>query len=291
MIKTETHKQVTETDLQAINKLTLREYAADEVFTFSAKFIDDEPTSNGRIWSKEWQKANVEHFVGLPVTLNHENNQNLVLGRVYSAEQKENAIYGKVYVPLDSPIGQESKAKIENGLFKSVSIGAIAENQRPIGKHMEILPGKTDRLFELSFVAVPGCQTCSVSKESHESNECNNKCDGSCKCGQTQKNGESAIYCEDKRDATPLLEFANQQIEELKTEFVRLAGLSLNITNKELLENVANQLDPLTLKRFSCGIRENSLVGKGIAEDNSTDNANLKQIAEAFTNIRKTKGV
>ena len=70
-------KQTTQQELESLNRFTLRELNENEVFIFSAKFIDDSPTSNGRIWSKEWQTEAVERklFDGIPFLTNHENNQ------------------------------------------------------------------------------------------------------------------------------------------------------------------------------------------------------------------------
>jgi hypothetical protein len=269
-------------ELAAINKHTLREYSENEVFSFAAKFIDDTVTENGRIWSREWQAANVAKFSGVPVVINHENNQQLVLGRVYQSEIRDNAIHGKIYVPLDTDVGKEARTKIEGGLFKSVSIGAKAENVKQEGKHTRILPSDSDHVYEVSFVAIPGCSSCGVKKES------------ACSCGK-ECSCQSAISETVGNNDASLLEFARGELQNWQNEFVRLTGIILEINDRPLLEKVAQALDPNTLKVFSGKLREHHnkshlMIGRDTAPA-TTEDSDTQRIRESLSNIRKYKGV
>jgi hypothetical protein len=268
-------------ELAAINKLTLREYAENEVYSFSAKFIDDSVTDNGRIWSVEWQEKNVSNFIGKPVGVNHENDQRSVFGRIYHAEQKGNAIFGKIYVPLDTEVGLEARKKIESGLFKNVSLGARSDNTKQEGKHTRILPSENDWVFELSFVEVPGCRSCEVQKESACS------CGQQCSCQSTMQEDIPPGLTMSKE---ALLEFATEERIALGNEFVRVAGLTLSINDKPLLYTVANSIPPKTLKAFSQKLREKYLAeNKSQPEPATSDDA--QRIRESLSNIRKVKGV
>lgn len=265
-------QQTTEADLKLLNRFTLKELREDDVFIFSAKFIDDEPTSNGRVWSKEWMEAAVERklFEGIPVVVNHENDQTLVLGRVYQAEMKDNAVVGKVYVPLDTSLGRQAQTKIESGLFKSVSINAKADNIKQEGKLTRILPSDTDRIFELSFVAVPGCKSCVVTEE-HECQESDNKT---------------------SEEASRLSAFAEHAFANLTDEYVRLMAFTIGTDiNRELYQSIAESVDPLSLQALVNDLKQAYAKGhKGMQETEPTDDASAK-IKEEIEQIHKWKGV
>jgi hypothetical protein len=257
-------------DLTAIRKLTHSEFAESEVFTFRARLIDDTPTANGRIWSREWQTANVNNFVGVPVVVNHENDQSLVLGRVYEATQKDNAIFGSVFVPLSTDIGREAKAKIDAGLFKSVSINASASNTKAEGDLTRILPGDNDRVFEVSFVAVPGCKSCEIVNEAALTNT-----------------GESC-NADDKR-RNHWAEYAEQMHAEATQEFIRVAGFAVGEGFcKTMYEQVASRLDPATIKTMSDDYRRICADRRERAE---CGNSAADQIREMIHSIKKAKGI
>lgn len=262
-------------DLQAIQKLA--EISEDNLFTFTAKFIDDSPTANGRVWSKEWQAKNVNNFIGIPCLVNHENDNSLVVGRVFHAEQKDNAIYGKVYVPLSTEIGREAKAKIDAGLFKSVSINASASNTKTEGNLTRILPGENDRVFEVSFVAIPGCKSCEIVREDAPTKQCK----GHCKC-KSKNIGESS-------EANEWTEYARMVHNDALTTFVRLAGLAVGEGfSKDTYSNAAKRLDPTTLKTLSEDMRRICERSKVEAE---VGNSAASHIKETLNNIKKVRGI
>lgn len=279
-IKTE---RMSPDDLTAINQLTLTDMTEDKVFTFSVKLIDDSATANGRVWSVEWQRANVESFIGVPVVVNHDNDQSLVLGRIFAAEQKGNAIFGKVYVPLVTDYQREAREKIEAGLFKNVSINAHARNVQQEGQFTRILPGDDDRVFEVSFVAVPGCLDCGVMAENAQQS-------GEACCAVTENEPDrTEQVCVSQPDRW--LEYAKSVHREASSEYIRLAGFVFgDSSDRSAYERVANLLDPATLTTLSADLRrlyESEQYGID-APSSATEAATIK---DAINQIKKPKGV
>ena len=219
----------TKADLVALNRYTLRELKEDEVFIFAAKFIGIEPTSNGRIWSKEWMEASIERklWQGVPFMTDHANSLSMKIGTIYSATLEEDGIHGKVFIPLDEQ-GKQSKEAIENSRIRSVSINADGESLQE-GDITRILPADDMRIFEVSAVQVAGCKTCVITEETQG---------GVC-------------------ESDNMMTFAKEQLEELQAEFVKLIGFTLGISiNRETYKKVAESIDPLTLRRVSKDLRE-----------------------------------
>ncbi len=262
-------QQATASDLTALNRFTLKELAESEVFIFSAKFIDSEPTANGRIWSREWQEQAIKRklFEGIPFLTNHDNDQTTKIGTVFSAELKDDGIHGKVFLPLDKQ-GLESREQVENGRIRSVSINADGEMKRE-GDVTKVLPSDDMRVFEVSAVAVPGCKTCVITEEHKPSDD---------PCNSDQKNER-------------LLAFAESVAHDMRSDFVRVAGFTLGKEiDRELYAEIATTLDPLTLKALTKDLRELYERDK----NNQTiecDDGSIENIKRSLEHIHKVKGV
>ena len=264
-------QQQTETDLTALNRFTSKELREHDVFTFSAKFIDDERTSNGRVWSNEWMKAAVERklFLGTPFLANHENDQTLKIGTVYSAELREDGIHGKVFIPLDEQ-GQQAKEAIENGRVRNVSINADAKIQKD-SEITRILPSDDMRVYEVSAVPVGGCKTCTITEE-HE-------------CLESDKQNSS--------DGSRLSAFAEHAFASLTHEYVRLMAFTVGTNiDRELYQSIAESVDPLSLQALVNDLNEAYAKGQkeSMQETEPTDDASAK-IKQEIAQIHKWKGV
>lgn len=272
MIKTES-VSVSSSDLELINKWTLEPLTAEQVYTFSAKLIDAETTLNNRQWSVDWQKANVEKFNGAPVTINHDTTDaSLVMGRIFHAEQVGNAINGKIFIPLTSETGKTAAEKIKNGQLKSMSINAKSDNSRREGEVDVILPSHTDRILEVSFVAVGGCQTCGVQSET--ASECQK---------QTTTEGEKS-----GNENYVLKEFAVAQLKDLRAEFVRLAAFTLGTgIDRKTYQSVAESVSPLTLRQLV----EDFKKAQPKTEKQETGNNADQAIKTQIENLRNFMGV
>jgi hypothetical protein len=262
---------ITTNDLELLNRFTLKEMTTDNVAVFSMLIIDESETSNGRIWTREWMKEAVKRnlFDGVPFLTNHENDQATKIGTIFSANLRNEGIFGKVFIPLDEQ-GLSSKEAIENGRIRNVSINASGEAKEIDGK-THILPSDDMRVFEVSAVAVGGCKTCTI-KEKANTEPCES---------------------ESGDPASPLLEFATLQLSELRASFIRLAGFTLGTSNRETYAKVADALDPITLKAFAEDFRKayesRAIEQNESQESESTDAAT--DVLAALKEIQKIKGV
>lgn len=264
--------ETSEDDLNLINQWTLEPLAAKDVYTFSAKVIDDQPTANDRVWSQEWQTANTPKFLGIPVITNHDTSDaNLTIGRIYHAEQKENAIHAKIFVPLNTESGREAATKIKNGQYKAVSINAKSKNTRKENDLDVILPSQDDRILEVSFVSIGGCKSCTVTNETSTGN------DSHCECGGNSKK-ESA-----------LIEFANAQLADVRSDFVRTAAFLLGTSIKrQTYQELASDIDPNVLREVLADFKRAYETQKTGSHQETTPVNNL---SETFKQIRQSKGV
>ncbi len=229
---------LSEVDLNQINQFTQKEYSAENIYAFKVKAIDDAPTANNRVWSVGWQRNAVEKnlFNGIPVVVNHENDQALVLGRVFHAEQVDNAIYAKAFVPLDTPTGKQAKANIDAGLYRSVSINASAENKKEKDGLLYVYPSPNDRLFELSFVAIAGCRDCTTQKETIPDK-------AACDCRESKES------IAEKTKDNDLRELADITLAELRAEYIKLQAALLGTgINRVVYTQLAETIPPLTLR-------------------------------------------
>lgn len=265
----------TKADLTALNRFTLKELKEDDVFIFAAKFIDSEPTANGRIWTKEWMEAAIERklFEGIPFLTDHENQQTMKIGTVFMAEMKDDGIYGRVFVPLDKQ-GQEAKEAVENGRIRSVSINADGELKRE-GDITKILPSETMRVFEVSAVAVPGCKTCVITEQTSG---------GACESKDDPKKS---------KNETSMLKFAEEQLTELQAEYIRLAGFTLGTSDfdRDLYKKVAESLDPLTLRSLTKDLRESYNKSQNESQTIEQEVGSVEEIKRSLEHINKVKGV
>ncbi|RJR13725.1 hypothetical protein C4585_01555 [Candidatus Parcubacteria bacterium] len=256
---------ITENDLKQINRYTLKEMTVDDVAVFTMKIIDSHPTSNNRVWTKEWMMEAIKRklFDGIPFLTDHENSQTTKIGTIFSAELREDGIYGKVFLPLDTQ-GKQAKKAIENGRITSVSINADGQSKEIDGK-IHILPSPEMRVYEVSAVAVAGCKSCKIT-ECHEN--------------ETPTESAELIY-------------ANETLTNARLAFVRLCGFTFGTNNRELYSKVADSLDPFTLTAFSKDIQKsyeerNKVETEALQESSSDVTADIRK---AIQSIKHTKGV
>lgn len=251
-------------DLELINQYTLEPLTEKDVYVFKAKLIDDDPTANNRVWTREWQVANAKKFEGVPVTLNHDTQDaSLVIGRVYQAFTVENATYGMVYIPLNTETGKEAADKIKNGQMKSMSINSKSKKsdkrKAEDGTELDfILPSEDDRILEVSFVAVPGCASCGVTSEADD--------DGA---------------------SDSLTEFARAAWKELQDEYTRLARFALGAVNRKTYQSVAESVDPLALKEMVNDLKR-TIADKNTKTESLDAGGSVK---EEIEKIRELMGV
>jgi hypothetical protein len=245
---------------------------AEQVFTFKARIIDDKPTANGRHYTKEWREANAPKFFGAPIIFKHDiSGSSESVGYVYKAEHVDDAILGMVFIPTNTASGAEAVTKVRNGQLKSMSLHAISHNVKSVDGIVQVSPSETDRILEVSFVAVGGCQSCGVVKEDAEL---------------------SAESEDDLSDS--LREFAEQQWKELQAEYVRCAAFALGTgIDRDTYQSVAESVEPSTLKTMVQDLKKTIEDKKQNGEpvELEADEAEVNKLRERLASIRKTKGV
>lgn len=164
--------------LAKINRQTLRELSAEEVFTFSLAACDDQIDRDGERFTAETLEQLAELYVGRPVLRDHRWSAETQTARVYDAEViAEGDVHRLVLrcymVRTDETAG--AIAAIEGGILRECSVGCAvrhvvcsicgADQRETLCKHLvgreydgELctmeLSGAADA-YEVSLVAVP----------------------------------------------------------------------------------------------------------------------------------------
>lgn len=227
-----------------------------DAYFFTARFIDDQPTANKRIYSREWREAMTSQFIGQPITLNHSVMIEESIGYVIDARLADDGSIDGAGVLLRS---REKAADVITRLDAGESIPVSIESSlNPVETRADgmtvVKPGPYSRVQALSFVGIGACARCHASALQEAAG---------CRCGSPEAPGASA----GTEAPDPLREFAESQLKAVKQETVRLAGLLLGTGNdaRQLYTRIADQLstDPVTLTSF----REQ--LSRAYAENNS----------------------
>ena len=180
---------VSEADLEAINRYTLRELTAEEVFTFRLAACDNQVDRDGERFSDRTLEELAGLFLGKPVLLDHNWSAKDQTARVYGGHVETDADRSEVkrlilqcYAPrLNST--QRAIEAIETGLRKECSVGCAikqhlcsicGENYYTNCLHIKgqeyagkvchvVLDGAADA-YEVSMVAVPAQREAGVVK-------------------------------------------------------------------------------------------------------------------------------
>jgi len=261
--------KVTTEDLELINQIAHEPLTAEQVYTFKTRLIDDKPTANGRHYTKEWRDANAPKFYAAPIIFKHDiGGSQEAVGYIYHAEHVDDAIHGQAYIPTNTDSGCEAVTKVKNGQLKSMSLHAISLNLKSVNGVVEVSPSETDRILEVSFVAVGGCQSCGVVKDN---------CD-----------------LPAERITESLREFAEEQWQDLQNEYVRLSAFAFGTSiDREVYKSVAESVEPSTLKAMVQDLKRTIEDKKqnGESVELEAEDAEVQKLKDSLASIRKTKGV
>lgn len=257
--------QATDSDIEAIQRIAPG-LKAEDVEVFKAKFISDKPTMNGFIWGPQWQAEAIKRslFIGKPITVEHDLNQDAIVGRIYQAEQKGNAIHGRFFVPTTQ---KETIQKIKSGLYKDVSMqasGLVTPSANGLGL---VSPVEGMDVLEVSFTGKPSCRdNCSIS--------------------------ESIQSPKDDGEVTTIMEsFGREALKDLQGEFVRYAAWTISESIcPDRWRAIAEKLDPNLLKQAVSDLK----VGYANKEkESATQNPNGEGGAfiEEINQLIENKGV
>lgn len=180
---------LSEEELTLINKQSLRELSAGEIFTFKVAMCDTLVDRDGEAFSDTALEELAKLFVGRPVISDHQWSSNGQVARIYATGVEDagdcKRLVGRCYVPrLERTKGLIDE--IETGIKREVSVGCAmahtvcsicgVDMRRGAGcghrKGMtygeklcyHILDGAEDA-YELSLVAVPAQRSAGVTKQ------------------------------------------------------------------------------------------------------------------------------
>lgn len=183
--------QVSAEDLELINRQSLKQLSADEIFTFSVILCDNEIDRDFEVFSDEALSSLEKLFVGKTGILNHSNRSQDQMCRTYKTEllcdSERKTEYGESYKYLKAWCYTVKSAKnedlikdIESGIKKEVSVSCNFSEKvcsvcgESVCSHKEgsfygdtlcfkRINGVTDA-YEWSFVAVPAQRNAGVTK-------------------------------------------------------------------------------------------------------------------------------
>lgn len=182
-------------DLALINKYTLRELSAGEVYAFKVTMCDNEVDRDEEAFDTATIIQLSKLYVGKTVIMDHNPKADKQCARIYSTEvitdEKKKTSYGEPYAQLMAccymPRSEDAKSQIElieAGIIKEVSVGASVKKElcsicgspywrgecahhvgeKYDGKKCFIRLVDAVDAYELSFVAVPAQPAAGVTK-------------------------------------------------------------------------------------------------------------------------------
>lgn len=176
-----------DTDMDLINRLTLRELKREEVFAFRVVACDDQVDRDNERFTVEALEKLAELFVGKPILMDHSWSAEKQSARIYAAQVEEQAgihrLVLRAYM-LRNEATADVIASIEGGILREVSVGcamgkaicSICGTDKAVG-HCVHRPGAEYEgkkchvdlddardAYECSFVAVPAQKDAGVVK-------------------------------------------------------------------------------------------------------------------------------
>lgn len=252
---------VTEEDLEHINRLSRKELTAQEVYTFAVRLCDNEIDRDNERFSTQTLRELAELFVGKCGIFDHNWSAQGQTARIYRAEVVEEQgrvtqagdgycyLKGYAYM-LRTQSNADLIAEIEGGIKKEVSVGCAVERAvcSICGEEMGVcihekgeqyggqrcyasLEHATDA-FEFSFVAVPAQREAGVIKgQKHQAGTLRELVKAYPRCKSELEKLE--------REA----QAGRSYLEGLRREVVRLGGLTEQSLDMGVLRSIAGKLE------------------------------------------------
>ncbi|MDE5994803.1 MAG: hypothetical protein K2G60_04740, partial [Oscillospiraceae bacterium] len=276
---------VSKQDLELINRQSLKQLSADEIFAFSVILCDNEIDRDFEVFSDEALSSLEKLFVGKTGILNHSNRSQDQMCRTYKTElvcdSERKTEYGENYKYLKAWCYTVKSAKnedlikdIESGIKKEVSISCNFSDKvcsvcgESVCSHKEgnfygdtlcfkRISGVTDA-YEWSFVAVPAQRNAGVTKTAKES------------LGMHAQIVKAAAEKE--------MSFAVQYRNEMKTRAQKGFSLMLPELSSETAENIINLCNAPALSELVSAFEKKtakSFPVKSQLGENTSDKNNI----------------
>lgn len=167
-----------EGEMERINRQTLRQLSADEVFTFRLAACDDQVDRDHERFSLSAMERMADLFVGQPVLMDHSWSAGSQTARVYAGAVEhtngKHRLVLRCYMPRTERAAETIQA-IEGGILRECSVGvavsrvlcsvcgadncktlcAHARGQEYDGKTCHFILDEVEDAYEVSLVAVP----------------------------------------------------------------------------------------------------------------------------------------
>ena len=174
---------ISESELVAINAMTMTEVTKDDVFTFKAILCDNQVDRDNEAFSDETLKQLADLFVGKPVIKDHQPSSDNQIARIYRTEVTQGRLIAYCYMMRTAGNADLIK-EVQGGIKKEGSV-SCAINTRTCSicgadltkSYCRHVPGKTYQgqlcygilsdakdAYEFSLVAVPAQRNAGISK-------------------------------------------------------------------------------------------------------------------------------
>lgn len=258
-------------EMEQINRYTRREFAPEEVYTFSLVLCDNEVDRDYERFSVDALEKLQALFLGKTCILDHERKSFNQTARIYDtaveqepgrttrAGEPYTRLTARAYLPR-TPKNQETIELIESGILKEVSISCAVQRavcsvcgetgcahekgQTYQGKLcVHILEEPTDA-YECSFVAVPAQREAGVRKSFSEdwAGTLEKRLQEASRQGQGLSAYETRQLSKRLEELTRQAAFGAQYREELREKALRLGGIVQPRVPREVLKSALEGL-------------------------------------------------
>lgn len=277
----------TQMDMELINKLSRRELASGEVYTFNIVLCDNDIDRDNEAFTLNALEALAKGFEGVAGGFNHAMDVNHQHARIYSCQTvtdktRKNAfgdsysyLLAKAYIPKTN----ENLALIEEidtGIKKEVSISCKAKSVCSIcgermdafgcshirgryyeGRYCCAIIDEISDCYEWSFVCVPAQPNARVTKSFYKGEKAMDEILKQLKNCQTQislsakeANALHKRYAELEALAADGIAYK----EKLKGDIIKLCAFTLPLVNAKSVESICEKLDVRELKELKQGL-------------------------------------
>ncbi len=281
--------ELTDADLEKINKFTLKELSKDELYCFNVVLCDNDIDRDGECFSNEALEQMAKLFVGVTGIFDHNPKSSNQTARIFSAECVEDSsrttatgevyrcIKAKAYMPLtekNTDLINEINAGIKKEVSVSCSVGGFtcsvcgSDMRYEPCKHIKgrsyenklcycILSDINDA-YEWSFVAVPAQVNAGVTKSYTKEFKNMENCIKAIKDGNAVKLSES-----DSRLLAEHIEKLEKQAHDgmvyrqsLTQDTVKFAVLAVPSLSAESVEKMCASVDTEELTKIRNAFRK-----------------------------------
>lgn len=279
---------VTKSELEAINRLTVKTLSADEVYTFNLILCDNEIDRDCERFDNAALEKLAELFVGVTGIFDHNPGCGNQTARIFEAKceklaGKKNSL-GEDYVCVKAkaymPITDKNKdliAEIDAGIKKEVSVSCAVsgftcsvcggdmhygscthvKGQEYDGQECYCILSDVTDAYEWSFVAIPAQMNAGVTKGFLKEFENMEECLKAIRCGKALRlsdaqSAELAVYIAKLEKSA---EDGKAYREQLTKEAVKFAAISVPTLTGESVEKMCGGVDTQELVKIRDAFR------------------------------------